>query len=290
MSIRNYSNTAAPQTLLTAITSDLTVSLNVGDTSTYPSAPFILAIDRGTSSQEVVECTAVPDSTHFTVTRGFDGSAKHNHSIGGTVEHASAAIDYREPNALINTFAAKGDLLVGQGAGTYIDLAVGTDGQALVANSAATAGLAYAQVIPVGVVLPTAASGSAPTGFLLCNGSAVSRSTYAALFAAIGTAYGVGDGSTTFNVPNMAVSFPLGAGVGHTLGTTGGEQTHTLTTPEIPSHSHLIGFSGSLLPAGGSGSGGSAVVSDSQYTGNTGGGGAHNNMPPYVVFNFIIKT
>ena len=64
--------------------------------------------------------------------------------------------------------------------------------------------------IPSGVVLPFAGSGTVPTGFLLCNGAAVSRTTYADLFTTIGTTYGVGDGSTTFNIPDFRGRFLRG--------------------------------------------------------------------------------
>jgi len=75
-----------------------------------------------------------------------------------------------------------------------------------------------------GVILPYGGA-SPPTGFLMCDGSAISRTTYASLFSVIGTAYGVGDGSTTFNLPDLRQRFPLGkavSGVGSVLGATGG--------------------------------------------------------------------
>lgn len=88
---------------------------------------------------------------------------------------------------------------------------------------------------------------SAPDGYLLCDGSAVSRETYASLFAVTGTAYGAGNGSTTFNIPNLQQRFPLGkavSGTGSTLGATGGAIDHTHTGPSHthtgPSHSHSI--------------------------------------------------
>lgn len=89
----------------------------------------------------------------------------------------------------------------------------------------------------------------APTGWLLCNGAAVSRTDYAALFDVIGTTYGAGDGSTTFNLPDLRGRVPVGAGTGtasdatsHALGQTSGAETHTLTSGQsgVPAHKHSI--------------------------------------------------
>lgn len=84
------------------------------------------------------------------------------------------------------------------------------------------------------------AGSTAPEGFLVCDGSAVPRSTYADLFDSIGTNYGVGDGSTTFNLPDMAGRVAVGASSTYTLASTGGEETHVLTDQEIPSHTHTV--------------------------------------------------
>jgi len=92
---------------------------------------------------------------------------------------------------------------------------------------------------PAGIVMPFAGS-VAPQGYLLCDGSAVSRTDYADLFAAIGTTYGSGDGSTTFNVPDLSGRVVLGVSQSHALGTTGGEATHVLTEQELPAHSHTV--------------------------------------------------
>ena len=90
-----------------------------------------------------------------------------------------------------------------------------------------------------GIVIPFAGS-IAPQGWLLCDGSAVSRTTYAALFAVIGTTYGSGDGSTTFNIPNLSGRVVIGTSQSHALGTTGGSETVTLTADQIPAHTHVV--------------------------------------------------
>lgn len=79
-----------------------------------------------------------------------------------------------------------------------------------------------------------------PTGYLLCDGSAVSRSTYATLYAVIGDTFGAGDGETTFNLPDLGGRVPLGMSQGHALGTTGGRETVTLTESELPAHVHEV--------------------------------------------------
>lgn len=80
----------------------------------------------------------------------------------------------------------------------------------------------------------------APSKFLLCDGSAISRTTYSELFSVIGTTYGVGDGSTTFNLPLMEGRAVIGVSGTHALGTTGGAESVTLTEQELPTHSHTI--------------------------------------------------
>jgi len=236
--------------------------------------------------------------------------------------------------------------------------------------------------VPIGSLFPFAGS-SAPTGYLICNGDAVSRATYADLFTLISDTYGAGNGSTTFNLPDLRSRLPIGAGsaptkvatfvsrssniitvsgisnatnnefqtgqavlytaasgamtglthnttyylirtgnltfslattlanaqngtvitlssdgtgtqtftltlTARTLGTTGGEENHAMTTTELVAHSHPANYQGSsqALNAGATGTDTRSPGS----TGSTGGNAAMNNMQPFLALNYIIKT
>lgn len=157
---------------------------------------------------------------------------------------------------------------------------------------------------PVGeIVMWAGSSGDVPDGWLLTNGDAISRTLYADLFDVIGTTYGVGDGSTTFNLPNFDGRVPVGAyehicgGCTWTynIGDTGGEEFHTLTVGEIPAHQHGLPYSiNGFLPGGDwtfppaySPPNSGTIFGATNFTG---GGGAHNNMPPYLAIYFIIRA
>lgn len=92
---------------------------------------------------------------------------------------------------------------------------------------------------PAGIIMPFAGT-VAPENYLFCDGSAVSRTTYATLFGVIGTTFGAGDGSSTFNVPDLSGRVPLGVSSTHLLGSTGGSETVTLTESELPAHVHEV--------------------------------------------------
>ena len=148
--------------------------------------------------------------------------------------------------------------------------------------------------LPVGCIVPFT-SDTVPENWLLCDGSAVSRTDYALLFSIIGTTYGVGDGSTTFNLPNLKGRVAVGKDSTQTefdsLGETGGEKTHTLTVDEMPSHDHGIGLVGiGSGPYGYNVSSLSIGSSQSEKTSVTGSGQAHNILQPYQVTNYIIKA
>ncbi len=149
------------------------------------------------------------------------------------------------------------------------------------------------------------AAATAPDGWLLCNGAEVSRATYADLFTLIGTDYGVGNGNTTFNLPDLRGRFALGQdNMGEVsadrvtdteadeLGGVGGEETHTLTVDEMPSHTHPLktGAITETTPETFSRRSDRRGFIDTGLMGSAGSDAAHNNMPPYQTVNYVIKT
>jgi len=149
--------------------------------------------------------------------------------------------------------------------------------------------------MPIGIIVHWGNS-TPPVDWLICDGSAVSRSTYSALFAIIGTSFGPGDGSTTFNLPDPRGRSFVGVGTGsglspRVLGATGGEESHVLTTAEGPSHTHAQQSNTILDNAGAasvvSGIGAARLVGGT--TGSSGSGTAHNTMHPFLNAYAIIK-
>jgi microcystin-dependent protein len=167
-------------------------------------------------------------------------------------------------------------------------------------------GLNITGLLPTGVILPYGVT-AAPTGYKLCDGSAHTRTgtSTSALFTVISTKYGAGNGSTTFNVPDLAGRFMAGIGsgltsvtagmiIGTTIGNTGGVQAVTLTEAQLASHDHKYAGYTSTYADGVAHSnffspkltGSGVCVLDTSVAGS---GGAHSNIPPALIVQFIIK-
>lgn len=309
----------------------------------YETDTKIIKFGDGATAWRVLAVAAAGDITAVYAGTGLTGGA----SSGA----ATLAVDtsYVVTASAINY---KGDMIVGLSPGNYSRFPAGADGSVLVSDSTQNLGVKWVSSnennypTPTGSVIAFAGN-YAPNGFLLCNGAAVSRSTYSVLYGVIGTTYGVGDGSTTFNLPNLDGKVVVGYDISQTafnaVGKAGGATTHTLTTSELPTHNHSHtmssdgshSHSGSLTEAGshrhiqqdfelnydGYGFGvlrasrtRRRIGESTEYTdyagthnhdltissggthshsvtiGNTGDSEAHNNLQPYMVMRYIIKT
>jgi len=323
VSRRHYINNAAVVALTAGVgTGDGT--LTVTSASSFPASfPWTGVINAGLADAEVVLVTAAVGTT-LTVTRGFDSTAAQSHGTGATFAHVAVSADYDEANSHIAATSGVHGVsgsVVGTGgtqtltgktltaptltAPTITGGVTVTGNVPVTGNVTATGSISAATVsgvgtCPVGSVTMYGGS-AAPTGWLLCDGSPVSRTTYAALYAVVGNAFGSGDGVTTFNLPNTASVFPHGG----TPGVTGGE----------PSHSHTLSDAGQALinlgPVGSAslterrvGSNSwtateAVTLSNAAVSATTAGGtgaallgstDAVATIPPYLNFNFIIKT
>lgn len=151
--------------------------------------------------------------------------------------------------------------------------------------------------LPIGSMIPFGSQNNIPSNWKICDGSAISRETYAELFNIIGTSYGAGDGSTTFNLPNKRGRVSVGLDSNqtefNTIGKKGGEKTHQLKVEELPSHAHTVkGTVGSGGYAEGVSFGNSANPGYTSWVGMSavGGNQPHNNLQPYEVDVWIIKV
>jgi microcystin-dependent protein len=246
---------------------------------------------------------------YLAVTGQSATASQHNTPLEDIASEITASVPIAGSKAMTGNLQMGTNKITGLGDGTV-----------------ATDAAAYGQLavwMPAGVISPYGGT-AAPTGWLLCHGQAVNRTTYATLFAVISTTYGAGDGSTTFNLPDIRGRVVAGqddmGGVsanrltnasggldGDTLGATGGSETHTLTISEMPLHGHPFQLSirtasgtdqnttGGLMMRNADTSTQSAYTGTpsntaGQQIGGTGGGTAHNNVQPTIILNYIIRT
>ena len=302
-------------TLASGITNVATsITLAAGTGSRFPAAGgadyFYATLIDTSNNLEVVKVTARSTDT-LTVVRGQDGTTARAYST-------SDRIELRVTAALLADI--RDSITPADGTVTTAKI---VDANVTLAKLAAAV---QALLVPTGSVSSFAGT-SEPTGWLFCYGQAISRTTYAALFAAIGTTYGSGDGSTTFNLPDLRGRVIAGqddmggtsanrltglsGGLnGDTLGATGGSETHTLTEAQLAAHRHFVANTDSLsdgtpgplvnnqqVAQANSTSGNAGYILHNSSTeatvgrtSSTGSGSAHNNVQPTIILNYIIKT
>lgn len=274
---------------------------------------------------------------------GGNGTAKQTHDAGAKAKHMVTARDLQEPqdhiNATSSVHGVTGDLVGTSSTQTLSNKTLASPtvtGTATVASLTATGTVTLPSTTSIGDVSATelsyvngvtsaiqtqldalSSSGvtgsmvaylgtSAPSGYLMCDGTAVSRTTYSALFALIGTRYGSGDGSTTFNLPDLRSRFPRGAAtVASPSGSAAGSDTHSHSgsSGSGGSHSHTYSTTtGSPSSTYYSVSGGNPFASPSHthsVSGTTSTDGSHShsvsvdsgsNVPAYIEVNWIVKA
>ena len=278
-------------TILTAGTTTATSLVIASDTS------GTLAFVGGTGTAMTIASGVVTLTTPLAITSGGTGT--------NTATGSGYAVLATSPSMASPTFT-----------GTPIapTATVGTNTTQIATTAFVQTGLGTVNSVIAGTIQmwPTV---SAPSGYLLCDGTAVSRTTYATLFGVVGTTFGTGDGSTTFNLPNYQDRMPIGKGtIATAVGATGGStdaivvsHTHTATsTVTDPGHVHsILGAFDTAAPNNGipvtarGGAGyptafntqtASTNISVATTNATAGVSGTNANLPPYLGINFIIKT
>ena len=293
-----FTNNAATGMVYPISSSATTLVVNGGSGSLFPAPTggnyFMLTlISQLTGNMEIVQCTARSGDT-FTIVRAQEGTTAQAFAIGDGVQ---LRITAGSLSSITNPVVVD-SVIAGTGIGVSSSTGNVTISNTGVLSVNGSTGTVTVQGVPSGALFMWPTS-TAPTGYLNCNGTAVSRTTYSTLFAVVGTTFGTGDGTTTFNLPNYTNRMPYGT----TIGSTGGSadaivvsHNHTLTDPghvhggiyaKVGSQNQYQSNIYSLMD-GNSSNTASAVTG---ITINTAGvSGTNANLPPYLGINFIIKT
>ena len=216
------------------------------------------------------------------VTLKLSGTATKNTSLGiGTLNASNVAIVHRTDVALATAHTSAADgLHMMTAPGNYANLAVKVLAQTSIANDPDSA---VAPLLPAGSIIAWG-NATAPTGWLLCDGSEISRTTYAALFAILSTTYGVGDGAATFNIPELRNNIPYGAGL-VALGTTTGSGILASGVTTTSSESLVASLGTTGVSSGAKDAGATTAVNAVNLPDHS-----HTYTVPGVAVNFIIKT
>ena len=239
---REYAGNAPPTTLSSGI-DNATLTIPITNGTGWPTGvigPFFAVIDKGLSTEEKVKVASRTANVLTVIAggRGQDGTAAATHASGAAIEHVLTADDLNVMNQHIADPTLDHHT-------QYYNLARHS---ALVHGTAMLDVAALTAIITPPAMMAPYAGAAAPSGWLLCNGAAVSRATYAALYAALGGAsspYGQGDGTTTFNVPDTRGRALMGAGTGtgltaRVLGAAIGTESFTIAVANMPNHRHQV--------------------------------------------------
>ena len=288
--------------------------------TTLTTAPFNVYVPPVTKLYVVVNSSAYIATIYCSTVLGNTTAAGAGVSIppGKSVLIRADGVDvFEQLDYIVGNFSIGGDITIGGTTTLSADPTLALQAATKQYVDSAASGSSPSGAL---IMWPT---GTAPSGWLLCNGQAVSRTLFAGLFAVIGTTFGVGDGSTTFNVPDYRDRMPIGSNtIAASVGATGGSKdaivvshSHTATASTEGAHNHVSGYAqgGAVAPRFGLRTGLDsqpyADAAGSAYNTTTGANtsteGAHThtitvdpagtsgtdaNLPPYLGINFIIKT
>jgi microcystin-dependent protein len=320
--LKEYSGAAPATTLATTIT-NVSTSIVLTSGVGYPTgatAPFVIAIGRGTATEEKVLCSVRVGNTLTAIERGYDGTSAQSQAAGKAIEHVLDAYSIGQANRFVNTMTAVGDLIVKAAGSAFARIAIGSKGSVLQSDGTTAA---WAQVIPAGSAMFYAGAAQ-PTGWLFHNQAVANAdTTYPALWAAAPASWKSG---STLTIPDFTDRVLAQAGT-TALGATGGANSRTIASANLPVHTHTIDHDhGSVTSSGGGSHNHSGAVFVAQnsgavtlgggfqvgvaniptepdhthsvdlpnFTGASGNGGFANTAltttPAHAAFNVIIKA